>query len=62
MNVTVDLGNLSVGTRVQSVEVIEVSYLSKSYKGLVFAFEDPAELGFSQMLRLSEETLLLESA
>ena len=62
MNVTVDLGHISVGTTVQSVEVIEVSYLSKSYKGLVFAFEDPAELGFWQMLQLSEETLLLESA
>jgi hypothetical protein len=61
MNVTVDLGNITVGTTVQSVELIEVSYLSRSYKGLAFGFEDPAELGFWQMLQLSDETLFIES-
>jgi hypothetical protein len=62
MNETVNLANVKVGTTVQSVELIEVSYLNRSYKGLAFAFEDPAELGFWQMLQLSDETLQIESA
>jgi hypothetical protein len=62
MNVSVDLGSIKIGTSVSSVEVIDVSYLNKSYKGLVFGFEDPEELGFWQALDLSDETLLVESA
>jgi hypothetical protein len=62
MSVTVDLGSIKVGTSISSVEVIDVSYLNKSYKGLAFGFEDPEELGFWQALDLSDETLLVESA
>jgi hypothetical protein len=61
MSVTVDLGSIKVGTTVQSVELIEVSYLNRSYKGLAFGFDDPAELGFWQMLELSDETLFIEA-
>jgi hypothetical protein len=62
MHVTVDLGNIKVGTSVASVEVIDVTYLSRSYKGLAFAFHDPAELDFWQALQLSDQTLFVESA
>lgn len=62
MFVTVDLGNIKVGTSVASVEVIDVSYLNKSYMGLAFAFDDPDELDFWQSLQLSDETLFVESA
>lgn len=62
MNVVVDLGNIKVGTSVSSVEVIDVTYLGKAYKGLAFGFEDPEELGFWQMLDLSDQTLFVESA
>jgi hypothetical protein len=61
MSLTVDLGSIKVGTTIQSVELIEVSHLNRSYKGLAFGFEDPAELGFWQMLELSDETLFIEA-
>ena len=61
MTVTIDLGNISVGTKVQSVEVIDVDYLGKSYKGLAFAYDDPAELDLWQSLHLSDETVIIES-
>ena len=61
MRVTVNLGSLKIGTRIESVEVVEVSCLSKEYMGLVFAFEHPADLEVWQALQLSDETLLVES-
>jgi hypothetical protein len=61
MTVTVNLGNLKLGTRIESVEVVEVNCLSKDYMGLVFAFEQPADLEVWQALQLSDETLLVES-
>lgn len=61
MRVTVDFGKISVATTICSVEVIDVSYLGKSYKGLAFAYDDPTELDFWQDLQLSNETLLIES-
>jgi hypothetical protein len=62
MSVTVDFGNIQFGTSVSSVEIIDVSYLSKSYKGLAFGFQDPEELEFWRALDLSDQTLLIESA
>jgi hypothetical protein len=38
-----------------------LDYLGKSYKGLAFAYEDPAELEFWQDLQLSDQTVFLES-
>jgi hypothetical protein len=61
MTVTVNLGNLKLGTRIESVEVVEVTCLSKEYMGLVFAFEHAADLEVWQALQLSDETLLVES-
>lgn len=59
MNVEVDLGHFRVGTKVTTVEVIEVAFRDQDYLGLAFAFDDPEDLEFWQALRLSEETLEL---
>ena len=61
MTVTVNLGSLKIGTRIESIEVVEVSCLNKEYLGLVFAFEDPSELDVWQRLQLSDETLVVEA-
>lgn len=61
MMVIVDLGHLQLSAGVSSIEVIDVAYLNKSYKGLAFAFDDPEDLGFWQTLDLSDLTLLVES-
>lgn len=60
MTVVVDLGHFGVTAKVASMEVIDVDYLNKSYKGLAFAYDDPEELEFWQSLKLSDETLLIE--
>ena len=61
MQVMVDLGKIQIGTTIASIELIVVSYLGKSYKGLAFGFEDHEELGVWQSLQLSDETLFIES-
>ena len=60
MSVTVDLGSLGVTVKVASMEVIDVDYLNKSYKGLAFAYDDPEELEFWKSFRLSDETFVVE--
>jgi hypothetical protein len=56
MTVRVNLGSLNVATRVASMEVIDVDYLNKSYKGLAFGFDDPEELDFWACLKISWPT------
>ena len=60
MTVNVDLGNIAVSAKIASMEVIDVEYLNKSYKGLAFAYDDPQELGFWEALKLSDETLSVD--
>jgi|SRR5688572_6770391 hypothetical protein len=60
MTVSVNLGSLKLATTIKSVEVVEASCLNKNYLGLVFSFEDPAELEVWERLKLSDETLVLE--
>lgn len=60
MMVSVDLGSLKLKTTIKSVEVVEANCLNKNYLGLVFSFEDPAELDIWERLKLQDETLVVE--
>ena len=61
MTVSVSLGNISVTTTVKDVEVIGVDFRGQDYQGLVFGFDDPADLEFWQALRIGGETLELSA-
>ena len=61
MSVSVSLGNISVSTRVVTVEVIEVEFGRQEYLGLAFAYEDAEDLEFWQSLRISDDTLELSA-
>ena len=55
------LGNISVTTTVKDVEVIGVDFRGQDHQGLVFGYDDPADLVFWQALRIGGETLELSA-
>jgi hypothetical protein len=60
--VVVELGGLRAAAPLVAAEIIHVTHDGRDYLGLVFGYEEPADLEFWSAMRISGESLEIVDA